>query len=160
MWANRLVDSYVLCQDDIDTWSFYTFMPYQDDCYKLSHWKVASFTPLNYTNNMNLSYGEVFPQKLKSFNNCPLYVATSLSDPLTLFQNTSDESNQYSGIDIEILKQISKTLNFAIKYKMSNEGSGHGFIFRNGTATGNVDLVCGKNIELSETNQLCNDSMI
>lgn len=142
MWTNRLVDSYVLCQDDIDIWSFNTFMPYQDDCYTLNHHKVASFNALNYTNNMSLPNAEIFPKKMKSFFNCPLYVAPTLIEPLVLLQNTSDDGNQYVGIDIEILKQISKTLNFAIKYKTSNDGTGHGVIFQNGTATGNLDLVC------------------
>lgn len=162
MWTNSLINSYVLCQNDDRVWSLYTFIPYQEDCFTLSHHKVTSFTPLNYTSNMTLSVAELFPQKLKNFNNCSLFVAPSIVDPQILFRNTSDEGKKYRGIDIEIIKLISKSLNFAIKYKTSSHGTGHGVIFQNGTATGNLNLVSrifGPNSRLSNISTISKETL-
>lgn len=143
LWANSLVNVNVLCQDEHTFWSFYTFMPYQNDCFTLSHFKTASFTPQNFTNNMKLSIIEVFPPKLNNFNNCTLLVAPSTVDPFVIQgNNTTDENSHYRGIDIEIIKQISKAQNFNIQYVQSQDRTGHGVIFRNGTVTGNLELVC------------------
>lgn len=141
LWSNGLMDSHVLCQDGNPFWSLYTFMPYQNDCITLSHHKMVTFTSKNYTNNMALSIKELYPQKMKSFNNCSLYIAIALNDPLSIPPNISNGNFMYRGIDIEIVTQIAKTLNFDVQYVQSNDGHGHGVIYPNGTVTENLKLV-------------------
>lgn len=144
LWKFGLVNSNILYQDEGEIWSFYTFLPYQKDCFTLSYSKVASFTMQNFTTNMSLTIRELFPSKLKNFRNCTLLVAPSIVDPFVFQDKALDINNQYSGIDIEIIKQISKALNFVIEYVQSKDLSGHGIIHRNGTSltvTGNLGLV-------------------
>lgn len=141
MWTNSLINAHVLCQNDNQIWSLYTFIPYQEDCFELSRREIASFTPFNYTRNITLTATELFPQKLDDFNNCSLFIAPSVVNPQIVFRNTSNKIKRYQGIDIEIIKLISKSLNFDIKYKTSSYGTGHGYVYRNGTATGNLGLV-------------------
>lgn len=142
LWRNSLINSQVLIQDRAAYWSLYTFLPYDDDCFDLSHLKIESFTPFNYTRNMTISMDKLFPIKLKNFNKCPLNVAVSIVDPFTSFHIASKGNVKYKGIDIDILNQISKNLNFVAIYKRTTDGTNFGLIFPNGTVTGNMKLVC------------------
>lgn len=140
LWSNGLINAHVLCQDEIHFWSFYTFMPYQRNCINLEHFKLTTFTPSNFTKNMTLTMDELYPKKLGNFNACTLFVAPSLIRPFVMFANTTDEE-KYKGIDIDILTQISKKLNFVIDFKRISDGTGHGVILQNGTVTGSMNQV-------------------
>lgn len=142
LWSNGLINSHVLCQDEKNVWPLFTFIPYQQDCFNLSRIKLTTFTSSNFTNNMTLTIDELYPQKLRNFNMCPLYVAPSVISPLVISYNSTNGMTKYKGVDIEIITQISKALNFVIKFKKSSDGTGHGVILRNGSLTGNINLVC------------------
>lgn len=137
LWKNGLINVHVLAQNEIDMWSLDTFFPYRNDCHKLDHVRVATFTPMNFTNNTNLSMKVLYPEKLKNFNQCPLFVAATQS-AVYVTRNTFNGIDQYWGIDINIIKQIAKRLNFQIIYKRTEK---HGDIFNNGTLTGSIELV-------------------
>lgn len=141
MWRNGLINSHILMQDGIHLWSLYAFMPFQNDCFALSHFRIATFSSYNFTNNMTVPMELLYPKKLQNFNKCPLYAAVSIIDPLTIIHNSSDGKIEFHGIDIAIINQISKALNFDIIYERSMDGAGHGIIFPNGTVTGNMQLV-------------------
>lgn len=145
LWGNSLLDSHVLIQEQPYFWSMFTFMPYQRDCFSLDPVKVATFTPENFTNNMNVSLEKLYPEKLGNFRKCQLYIAPSLLKPYTYIQNDSHGKPQYRGIDINILEHVSKALNFVIVYKRSpncsNSRAGHGYISANGSMTDNIALV-------------------
>ena len=141
LWKNSLLNSHVLIQEQPHFWSMYTFMPYQRDCFKLDPVKVATFTPLNFTNNINASLNELFPEKLANFHKCPLYIGLSLLKPYAHIQKDCNGRPQYKGIDINILDHVSKALNFKIVYKRLSKSAGHGNIFPNGTLTENIALV-------------------
>lgn len=117
-------------------------MPFEKDCFELKHFLLTTFTPFNFTSNMTVTVEDLYPQKLENFRKCPVFVAVAIIDPLTYIRNTSDGKIQYRGIDIGIMNQISRVLNFSIVYKRSNGGSGHGIIFPNGTVTENLHSVC------------------
>lgn len=110
LWTNGLINSHVLVQDKDKIWTLYTFMPYQSDCFTLSPLKIATFTPLNYTKNIVLSFKELYPSKLKNFNNCPLFIAISNSKPYIIIQN-------YSARNVKIINEITKRLNMSIVQK-------------------------------------------
>lgn len=137
LWANGLTNAHVLTQNEFGTWSLDTFFPYRSDCTELDHVRIASFTPMNFTRNINLSMNQLYPEKLKNFNRCPLFVAATRSS-VYVIHNTLNGIDQYSGIDINIIEQISKTLNFRIVYKPTDK---HGDVFDNGTLTGSIKLV-------------------
>lgn len=143
LWENSLLDSHVLIHEQPYFWSMFTFMPYQRDCFSLDPVKLAAFSPSNFTNKMNVSLKELYPEKLGNFRKCQLYIAPSLLKPYTYMQNDSHGKPQYKGIDINILEHVSKALNFEIVYKRScsNARAGHGHIFANGTMTENIALV-------------------
>lgn len=141
MWRNGLINSHILMQDGIHLWSLYAFMPFQKDCFALSHFRIATFSSYNFTINMTVPMELLYPKKLQNFNKCPLYAAVSIIDPLTIIHNSSDGKIEFHGIDIAIINQISKALNFDIIYERSMDGAGHGIIFPNGTVTGNMQLV-------------------
>lgn len=141
VWENSLLNSHVLIQEQPNYWSIYTFMPYQRDCIALDAVRIATFTPMNFTNNISATFDEMFPEKLNDFYKCPLYVATALLEPFASLTNGSDGKPQFKGIDIEILKHISRALNFGIIYERATNSAGHGFIHTNGTFTENLALV-------------------
>lgn len=141
LWENGLIDADVLSQDEFDVWSLDTFLPYQMDCAKLDHHRIASFSAFNFTKNMNLSLQQLYPVKLRNFNQCALRVGAIPSD-FHVVRNISNGTHIYSGIDINIIKEISAKLNFQIIYECTDL---HGEVFENGTLTGSIKMVCINN---------------
>lgn len=141
LWKNSLIDSHVLIQENFSIWSLYTFIPYRKDCFSLEPLKITSFTPLNFTTNMTISMKELYPEKLRDLNKCSLYVAASIIIPFVTVRSRTNGKIKFSGIDIDIVNQISKALNFKIVYKESIIYTGHGVLMDNGTATENLALV-------------------
>lgn len=119
LWKNGLMDSHVLIQDAIDTWSLYTFLPYQNNCVALTHLKIESFTSLNFSTHMILDINQVYPQKLRNFNGCPIYVAPTIFRPYFFVRKTSDGNYSFDGIENTMIKHISKSLNFTVGYKIT-----------------------------------------
>lgn len=158
LWTNSLLDAHVLIQEQPYLWSMFTFMPYQRDCFSLDPVKVATFTPLNFTNNINVSLQALYPEKLGNFRKCQLYIAPSILFPYTYMQNDSNGKPHYKGIDINILEHISKALNFEIVYKRPpncSSRAGHGHIFANGSMTDNIALVSEHRFKIICVTYLC-----
>lgn len=141
LWRNGLINSHILIKDENSTWNLNTFSPYQNGCFALSHLKLASFTQSDFSHTMMPSIDRMYPNKLRNFNGCPIYIAVSLVSPFTIFQNTSDGRNQFKGIEIFIVNQISKKYNFTAVYKRSSIDTDNGTVLKNGTVTGNMGLV-------------------
>lgn len=141
LWKHGLINSHILNQDESKIWSLYAFMPYQINCYKLSYHKQITFTALNSTNNLTLSNKKLYPEKLKNLQKCPLFIAASIIEPFVIIQTLANGTVVVDGIEMLIIEQTSKLLNFTIVHKRSSSGTGHGLIFDNGTATGNLGLV-------------------
>lgn len=148
LWKNGIINAHVLDQDKNKFWSLSTFMPYQYDCSTLIPHKIETFTSTNCTNSMIISKEILYKNKLKNFHRCPIHIAPSVSNPVIFLP---DKNQKYRGIDIEIITQISKSLNFVIVYNRSLDGSGHGVIYSNGSISGNMGLVGPKIIISSLT---------
>lgn len=106
-----------------DQCTLHTFMLYQTDCFTLTHLKVASFTISNFTQNMALSVDELYPEKMRNFNWCPVYVAPSNTRPYVIHLNNSSGNKRYEGIDISIIEQIAKILKMTIVYNSTESPS-------------------------------------
>lgn len=146
LWKNGLINSNILISNRPDFWTIYTFMPYRIDCSTLSYEKLVSLTPSNFT-EMTLTMRELYPEKLINFNKCPLNVAIATLNPLVYRSNSSESG--YTGIDINIIQQISELLNFSIVFKPSVEE--HGNLYPNGSLTGAMGLVKIKAITYDNT---------
>lgn len=139
LWKNGLLNSHILIEEN-GNWLLYTFMPFQKDCVSVDNVKMEIFTPLNYTQNMMMTVENLYPKKLTNFHQCPLFAGVSYLPPFAFIKNDSNGNAVYRGIDIDIVTQISKELNFAIVFNAS-VGIGRGVFYPNGTTTGNYDLV-------------------
>ena len=137
LWTNRLLNVNVLIQDQPQVWTLYTFMPYQNGCSNLTAIKIESFTLSNYTKNSNVGKNQLFPKKLKNFNQCPLKVTSAYKDPFVMRSESPTKNNKIEGIEIDIIQEISKSLNFTVVFRWGD----HGSIFPNNTMTGNLKLV-------------------
>ena len=141
LWKNSLLNAHVLIQDQPQFWTLYTFLPYQKDCFHLEAIKIESFTPLNYTKNMNIPEDQLSPEKLTDFNQCPLKAATAYLNPFVTSPENPDPNIKYEGIDIDIVEQIAKSLNFIAIFTSSSGKTDRGIIYPNKTMTGNLKLV-------------------
>lgn len=146
LWKNTLIKSHVLSQDDSELWSLYRFIShFKGNCFKLKHVKIETFKLSNHTERTTLPLERLLSKDLDNFQECPLFVAASIYSPFVIIQNSSMEWNrtEFKGIDIEIVDQMSKVYNFTSVYRgpKPDEGTGHGFIFKNGTVTENLALV-------------------
>lgn len=79
---------------------------------------------------------EIFPNKLKNMNQCPVKLSTFESSP-----NVKIENNLISGYDIDLLQQISKIMNFTLQISVLDEPVAWGFIMDNGTSGGVIKKV-------------------
>lgn len=160
LWKHGLINSHILSQDENKVWSLYAFMPYQINCHTLSYHKQATFTALNSTKSMTLSYTKLYPEKLKNLQKCPLFIAASIIEPFVIRQTLPSGAIVFDGIEILIVEQISKLLNFTMVHKRSSIGTGHGLLFENGTATGNLGLVLKGEANLTFGGNILNNDRI
>lgn len=68
---------------------------------------------------MQLHINRVYPGKLSDFGGCPLYIAPSIFNPFVIILTSSDGNYHIEGVDIKIINEISKALNFTIVYNVS-----------------------------------------
>lgn len=135
LWRNGMINVHVLIQTD-EIWSLHTFKPYQSDCTSLTHVKITSFTPSHYTESITLPFDELYPQKLKNFNKCPLYVAVREFPPSTIRHK---DNGDLGGFEITMIEAIAQSINATLIHNFSSND--RGIIFENGTGTGNLNMV-------------------
>lgn len=131
-----LLNVNVLIKDEM-SWSLYFYEPFIRDCQSFELLKISSFSPQNFTNELNVSYADLFPPKRFKFNNCPLNIATTSIEPFVIIRNASNGALEFDGIDVVIVNEIAITLNLIPKYINGDRGT----VFENGTATGGIKLV-------------------
>lgn len=119
LWKNGLIDSHVLLQDTTNSWSLNTFLLNKKDCFALSHLKIESFTRFNFSTPMKLIVDQVYPQKLNDFGGCPLYITPYINSPFVIVPTSFDGNYKLQGIDINIVNEISRVLNFTTVYNVS-----------------------------------------
>lgn len=141
LWKNGLINSHVLIHDTKKSWSLYAFLPHQKDGCILRHFKIESFTQFNFSSSINMSIDQMYPEKLKNFNGCPLHIAPTVFLHYVMLLNTSDGGFHYAGIDILILNEISKALNFTIRYIFPLIKTQRGLIAKNRTWVESFELV-------------------
>lgn len=141
LWKNSLIDSHVLTQDAPSSWALYIFLPYQNDCITPSRLRIELFTKSNFSNSMNVSISQLYPEKLENFNECPTYVAVTPGKRGNTIDKTIDGRYFYQGFDISLTEEIIKDLNSTLLYNMPFIQSEHGMIVKNITIAENFELV-------------------
>ena len=86
---------------------------------------------------------EIFPLKLKNFHRCPIKLSTFHYPPGTIVDDLF-----VSGHDIDLLREISKILNFTLQIHVLNELMPWGFLTENGTSGGVMKKVINKEVDI------------
>lgn len=136
-----LLNVNVLIQnDDVPMWSLYFYKPYLRDCHSIDVIRIETFTFENYTSDLNLPFNSLILSKQFKFPSCPLFVSTFPLDPFVIINNRN-KSTTFTGLDITIVNEISKTLNLVPIYLEAPDKQNRGIVFPNGTSSGAVGMV-------------------
>lgn len=124
-----------------DSMMMTTYIPFEFDCIKLERRNLGILSEKKF--NMSESFAEVFPMKGLNMNRCTLIVATFPSEPLVIVQMVNDTTNDIvtEGVEVELLQQMAKALNFTVRFKLPADKQKRGIIDRNGTSTGCFKMV-------------------
>lgn len=131
----------VLIEDENWTWTLHLYKPYVRSCYTFEIIKISTFTVKNYTNELHLPFSRLYPTQRSKFPGCPLIVSTFPFEPFVTIENFGNGMANYSGLDVKIVNEISKTLNLNPIYMQSSDKKNRGLIFKNGTVTGAMKMV-------------------
>lgn len=126
--------------NDAPMWSLFFYKPYIRSCNSIDVIKIETFSPDNYTNELNVSYIDLFPSRQFKFNHCPLYVSTFSIDPFVIIRNLNGFTT-FDGLDVIIVNEIAKTLNLVPIFMLAPDKKNRGIIYPNGTATGAMKMV-------------------
>ena len=138
LMALGLMDVNILINDENSTlWSLHFYEPYVGNCTSFKVFKIDTFSPENYTNDLRKSIDELFPRKQFTFLDCPLYISTFSLEPFVIIRNGSDGSTVYDGVDVIIVNEISKTLNLIPTFVQRSRG----VVYKNGSSTGALKMV-------------------
>ena len=116
---------------DFNSFVLKTFFPFtKNACNSLKTFVINKFV------NDSFESSVFYPKKMKNFFKCPLKVVTFLYAPVVMLKNP-DKSDNFTlyGSDIELLKVVSKLLNFTINYDFDPEPGAWGLLKENGEAT-------------------------
>lgn len=139
-WEAHLQNFLILTFDQsIQAWTLMTYFPFKFDCETLSYRVIETFTNDNYTAEMKIPFKEVFPEKMLNMKKCPVLVSVVEVEPYVIVR----EKNNYNldGIDVKIMLEIAKHMNFTPKFIKPKVGRGRGVVYKNGTATGAMQQV-------------------
>lgn len=138
-----LLDVNVLIKDErTQIWSLHFYKPYMRNCYSFDTIQIETFTAENYTNEIRIQhFDDLFPRKDFKFQNCPLFISTFSLEPFVIIRNLRNGSVKYTGIDVQIVNEVAKTLHLKPIYMQAPDGKGRGAIYKNGTSTGAIKMV-------------------
>lgn len=118
-----------------------TYIPFERDCVRLARRDLGILSECEF--ELNDTFDEVFPKKGQNMNECTLVVATFPSEPLVIFRRVNESTNDVDaeGVEVELLRQMAKVLNFTVRFKVPADKQKRGVIHRNGSSTGCFGMV-------------------
>lgn len=141
-WDNGLFDFNVLMQNDTTSqWTISTYLPFQSDCYALEPKHLTTFSCDNYTNDLNISFDQLYPSKNRKFNKCSITVATYHVEPYVLIQHLVVDGRYqptFDGVEVTVVNNIAAAMNLTVNYV---DVGIRGDVYDNGTLTGSVEWV-------------------
>lgn len=133
LWRKFILYANLVTIDDDSAcgMSVTTFEPFTENtCNNTSPVVVNYYKNGNFINAMS----HLTQDKLKDLQNCPIRVViTTGSEPFVFIVKHPNGYVNYSGRDISLIEELSKSLNFRINYVILED---KGFLFDNGTAGG------------------------
>jgi hypothetical protein len=136
MWRKFILNVHVVTPEGNGDVSLNTYFPFTKDFCGQVHPEVWNI----YRNGAFLMEREHFPRKNNNFFQCALTVAVYNAVPYLIVLNRSG-SIDVDGVDGNLLKQLSKELNFTINYVVVSDDVRWGEIHANRSATGTMELV-------------------
>ncbi|XP_070494669.1 glutamate receptor-like [Chironomus tepperi] len=111
-----------------------TFYPFSSNgCNNI---QAISINKFSHGNQSWIYDQKVFPQKFTNFHQCPLKVSTYEYQPNVIIEKYRNGTTVIRGFDVEVIRGISRILNFDLKIDILTEPVAWGLIYENGTATG------------------------
>lgn len=137
-----LLGSNVLIKDETSqTWSFHAFKPYATNCFTFETFQIETFSTENFSTPLNVSLVDLYPKREFKFHECKLFVAAFPFEPFVIVKNASNGTTAFSGIDVQIVNEIARTLNLTPIYMQPKGKKVRGEIFPNGTGFGALGMV-------------------
>lgn len=146
MWARRIANVEIVLGHGRETVSVYSFLPFADkNCSKVTPVLIKQYKRNEILENLENFHSH----KFKNLQSCPIRAGVTQNKPY-IFKKESKGKISLSGREIELVKELSRVLNFKADFKYVNES---GALHSNGTATGTfsflisgkVDMILGNN---------------
>lgn len=145
LWEKNIFNVDVIYEDG-DSVKVVTFMPFDGAvCGDTSPKLVEVFRNGSFSENAD----SLFPNKFSNLLNCSIHVATYEDHFTVMRKQSNDGTEELSGIDVDLLNEVSKELNFQTKIKFFNGSAAWGKIFENGTATGALGAVVNRKAQIA-----------
>ncbi|CAO1431629.1 unnamed protein product [Diamesa tonsa] len=119
----------VLLEDDYSV-KLITLIPFKPTCCNDASPMVINEFPNNATQWNSLKF---FPRKFRNLFNCRITIATFENAPGVM---KDPKSGNINGIDVDIMNNLAKLMNFSLSLEYQAELDGRGIIMKNGTSTG------------------------
>ncbi|CRK87649.1 CLUMA_CG001445, isoform A [Clunio marinus] len=137
-WSRKFMNVKVLTVVD-DMTILLTFNPWKSRFY------CNNTTPIIIATFKNESWHDANVPSL-NFHQCPIKVATSSYAPAVIFDESKEGLERFSGVDVRLVKELSKILNFTLEIDLRTNF--FGYIQDNGSASGAIAEVVNGNSDL------------
>lgn len=139
LWAKKIFNVDVIFED-AEAVNVVTFFPFSEGFCNDTTPKVIR----TYRNGSFSEKNSIFPDKFKNLHNCPLRVTIFEGEFSVIKVNLPDGTVKLKGYDIDLVRELSKALNFKPVFKIIEGNTTFGQVFPNGTVNGAMaDLVDG-----------------
>lgn len=140
-YTNALLNVNILFPYTNESMMMTTYIPFESDCVKLGRRDLGILSECEST--LSERFDNVFPKKGRNMNKCTLNVATFPSEPMVIVQMVNETTNDViaEGVEMELLRQMAKALNFTVRFKLPRDKQNRGIIDRNGNSTGCFRMV-------------------
>lgn len=131
-WQAPVTNVYIIIPSKKEKLQLFTFNPFNGiKCGDTTPVKINDFDK----DRMTWQIKPVHSNKLGNLQECQIFIgeAAGTSEPYAMFKNDGNGKLQFVGIENDILVEISKILNFQVKFHIADM---FGALYENGTATG------------------------
>lgn len=101
-------------KDQVNVYTYFPFTPYSCN-------QIETTLLMNFSNESISLENSFFPVKLKNFHKCPLFLATYNIPPYMIMNEHKDGSYVTRGIEGNLYREMSKTLNFRPMVRVGHE---------------------------------------
>lgn len=140
-YQKTLLNANILFPYSNESMMMTTYIPFERDCMRLTRRDLGILSECEL--ELSDSFDEVFPKKGLNMNECTLVVAIFPSEPLVIIRSINESTNDADaeGVEVELLLQMAKVLNFTLRFKVPADKQKRGVINRNGSSSGCFGMV-------------------